>query len=144
MATSQASPLSCNRGMTLVEILAVIVLLSLIMAVVARGVVGKGESAKAKLNVVRMEKIKNALEQYRLEFNNYPGTLDNLIKPSSDIKKAGQLFTPFVEEKELADVWGFKYIYKTENDNRSYALSSLGSDGISGGDGAKQDVTMRP
>lgn len=130
------------RGMTLVEVLAVIVLIGLIMAVVAKGVVGKGDAAKAKLNEVKMEKVKQALAQYRLEYNTYPEALGNLSKPSGE--QGGKLFVPLAEEDDLKDVWGFNYIYKTENDGRSFTLSTLGSDGVPGGEGAKQDLTMRP
>lgn len=128
--------------MTLVEVLAVIVLIGLIMAVVAKGVVGKGDAAKAKLNEVKMEKVKQALAQYRLEYNSYPEQLINLAKPSGD--NSGKLFVALAEADDLKDIWGFDYIYKPENEGRSYTLSTLGSDGVPGGEGAKQDVTMRP
>ncbi|MCB0325674.1 MAG: type II secretion system protein GspG [Bdellovibrionales bacterium] len=133
-----------ERGMTLVELLVVIVLISLIAVVVGKNVIGQGDAAKAELNVVKMEKLKNLLGQYRLKFNSYPGALQELIKPSADTQKSGQLFVALAEEGDLNDVWGFPYIYKTENNGRSFTLSSLGADGIEGGDGAKQDVTVRP
>lgn len=133
-----------EQGLTLVELLVVIVLISLIAVVVGKSVIGKGEAAKAELNVVRMEKLRNALGQYRLKYNTYPSKLDDLMTASPDIKKSGKLFVPLVDEDEVKDVWGFPYVYRTENDNRSYTLSTMGSDGIAGGEGAKQDVTLRP
>ena len=91
-----------------------------------------------------MEGVKNSLGQYRLEFNKYPDQLQDLIKPSAEVQKSGQLFTPLAEEKDLSDVWGFPYLYKTESEGRSYTLTSLGADGIQGGEGPKQDVHVRP
>lgn len=130
--------------MTLVEILVVIVLIGLIMGVVGGRVLGKGDEAKAKLNVTKMETLSTSIERYRLEFNSYPAKLEDLMTASADIKRDGKIFTPFVQEDELKDIWGYPYIYRVENNQRSYSLSSLGSDGIEGGDGAKQDVTKRP
>jgi len=139
-----ASSSKSERGMTLVEILAVIVLLSLIMGIVARGIFGKGEAAKANANVIQMKKVQSALAQYRLQFNAYPNSLPELMQPSGDAAKKGILFTPFVEADELKDVWGGDYIYRSTSNGRSYELMTYGSDGKSGGTGAEQDVTLTP
>jgi general secretion pathway protein G len=133
-----------EKGLTLVELLVVIVLIGLISVVVAKNVVGKGDIAKAELNVVRMNSLKNSLGQFRLKFNTYPGKLDELVTGSGDTKNSGQIFMPLIEEDELKDMWGFPYVYKLENDGRVFSLKSLGSDGLEGGEGAKQDVTVRP
>lgn len=132
-----------QAGMTLVEVIAVIVLIGLIIAVVAPNIFGQSENAKAQLNVVKMEKLANALSQYRLQFNSYPEKLEDLMSPSADVKDSGQLFTPLAEDKDLKDVWGTQFIYKTENNRRSYTITTLGSDGARGGDGPAQDVTKR-
>ena len=132
-----------ESGMTLVEVLAVIVLIALIMGVVAKGVMGKGEAAKAKLNTVRMENIRNALAQFRLEFNSYPSSLETLVNPGKETRDPGQIAVPLLDDKDLKDVWGNPYIYRSEG-GQSYSITSLGSDGRTGGDGAKQDVTMTP
>jgi general secretion pathway protein G len=133
-----------NKGMTLVEILAVILLIGLIMTVVVKGVMGKSDSAKANLNTIKMEKVKQYLSQYRLQYNSYPSSLDGLVHASGDVQKSGQVFISLAEEDELTDVWGNPLLYKSENNGRSYSLTSLGSDGVQGGDGANTDITLRP
>jgi general secretion pathway protein G len=133
-----------SRGMTLVEVLAVIVLIGLIMTVVAKGISGKSEAAKARLNGVKMEKLKSVLENYNLEYNTYPEKLDDLLHSSADVKESGKMFVPMADEKELKDIWDQDYIYKTENDRRTFSLTSYGSDKVPGGEGPKQDVTIRP
>ncbi len=133
-----------EEGMTLVEIIAVIVLIGLIMGVVAPRIFGQGEAAKAQLNMVRMETIRQALNNYRLQFNKYPNSLQDLVKPSAEVKSSGKLFTPLLQEKDLEDMWGTPYTYQPKNSNRSYSLGTLGSDGVIGGEGPKQDVTMQP
>ena len=133
-----------QAGMTLVEVLAVIVLIALIMGVVAKGIFGKGDEAKARLNVVKMENVQQALESYRLDFSKYPNSLNELITPSADVKQSGKLFIAKAKEDDLKDIWGFPYSYSAQNNGQSYTLKSLGSDGIEGGEGAKQDVVKRP
>ena len=133
-----------EEGLTLVELLAVIVLIGLISTVEIKNVVGQGDTAKAELNVLKMNKLKSALGQYRLKFNSYPARIDDLLTGGPETRNGDQIFMPLVEDSELKDVWGVPYIYKLENDGRSFSLKSLGSDGIEGGDGAKQDVTVHP
>ena len=133
-----------QRGMTLIEIIVVIVLISLVFGIVASGVFSKGEAAKAQLNEVKMQSLQKALDQYRFQFSTYPGKLEDLITPSAQIKSQGKLFVPLVKEEDLKDVWGAPYLYRTENNNRTYVLSSLGSDSLEGGDGPKQDISKRP
>lgn len=133
-----------EKGMTLVELMAVIVILGIILTVVAKNIFGQADSAKARTNVLRMEKIKGALELYRTEFGRYPGQLGDLIRPSADIQSSGKLFMKYAEESELKDVWNNDLLYKNENDGRSFALTTLGADGTPGGENANQDVTLRP
>jgi general secretion pathway protein G len=133
-----------ERGMTLVELLVVIVLISLIAVVVGKNVIGQGDAAKAELNVVKMEKLKNLLGQYRLKYNTYPSSLQDLVKQNSETSKSGKIFIALAEEADLDDIWGFPFSYKSENNGRSFSISSFGADGVAGGEGANQDVTIQP
>lgn len=132
-------------GFTLIEILVVVVLIGIMMTVLIKSVAKNSEIAKAQLNVTMMQKVKQALSQYRLQYNTYPSKLEDMIKPSSDvIKNGGVIFTPLVDEGELLDIWKQRYIYKAENNGRTYSLKSLGADGAEGGEGANQDVLLHP
>jgi general secretion pathway protein G len=133
-----------EKGMTLVEIMAVLVLIGLIMAVVAKGIFGTAGKAKLQMNVIKMEKLKNAVEQYKFEYNSTPEKLTDLISPSGDLKNSGVVFTSKADPADIKDVWGKDFIYRTENNGRSYSLTSLGSDGMPGGEGENQDVTIKP
>ena len=144
MIINERSVVRNEKGLTLIELLVVIVLISLIAVVVGKNVIGQGEAAQAELNVVKMERMKNLLGQYRLKFNSYPAKLEDLIHPSGDVSKSGKIFVPLADDGDLNDVWGFPFVYKTENNGRTFSISSLGSDGVQGGDGAKQDVTITP
>ena len=47
-----------QRGLTLIEIMAVVIIIGLLYAVVAKGIFGQSNSAKVKLNALKMEKLK--------------------------------------------------------------------------------------
>ena len=126
-----------EAGMTLVEVIAVIVLIALIYVVVGKNVFNQSDAAKARLNMVKMNNLKNFLGQYKLEFNNYPSKLDELVHSS----KPG--FSALAGEEDLKDVWENPFVYTSEG-GKSYTLKSLGADGSEGGDGAKADVEVRP
>jgi general secretion pathway protein G len=133
-----------QRGMTLVEILAVIVLLSLIMAVVIRQIAGKSEAAKARLNEAKISSVRSALQNYRLEYGVCPAKLEDLLSGGNETKGSGKVFIAMVKEDELKDIWVTPFIYEVQNNGRSYKLTSLGADGVPGGADVNQDVTVGP
>ncbi len=133
-----------EKGLTLVELLVVVTLIGLIAVVVASNVFSKGEAAKAELNLTRMNSLKQEISRYRLTYNSYPTGLGDLIRPNSQVQATGRPFTAILKEDELKDMWGNNYEFKLENSGRCYALMSYGADGIQGGEGANQDVTVRP
>ena len=130
--------------MTLIEVLAVVVLITLIMVTVSKTVFSKSNAAKAQLNVTKMNTLKGYLGQYRLQFNSYPGALNNLVHGAPELKNSGQIFTPLADDQDLIDVFGVPFQYQAENNGRSFVLKTLGADGVAGGDGANQDVEVRP
>ncbi|MBP9838971.1 MAG: type II secretion system protein GspG [Proteobacteria bacterium] len=133
-----------QSGMTLIEVIAVIVLITLIAATVGNKVFTSASKAKANLNVTKMNSLKNYLQNYKLEYNNYPSKLDDLVKGGGAAKQNNQPFTPFASEEDLKDVWGSPYTYSTENNGRSFVLKSMGEDGAPGGEGVNQDVEVKP
>jgi general secretion pathway protein G len=133
-----------ERGMTLVEVIAVIVLITLISLVVGRSVFSASSGAKAKLNLTKMENLRQALGQYRLQYNVYPSKLEDLVKASPEVKASGQLFTPLATEEDLKDIWGIDYLYTADKGGRTYLLKCLGADGAEGGEGENQDITKQP
>ncbi len=135
---------NAESGMTLVELLAVIILIALIGGIVVRGVFHSSDVAKAKLNEVRMAKVQAALQNYRLDFNRYPGQLQDLLKPNAEVARSGKAFFAYATPEDLQDVWGADFVYRTESDNRAYTLMTLGADGKEGGTDQDQDISLRP
>jgi len=138
------SVMRSESGITLIEVLVVVLLIGLIYVAVGTDIFKKGESVKAELNVAKMSKLDSFIQQYRLKYNRYPGRLEDLVRASSDVQKTGVPFFPLASDEDLIDIWGFPFLYQPENNSRSYVLKSLGKDGVDGGEGANQDIEKRP
>ena len=130
-----------EAGLTLVEILVVLVILGLVGGFLISRIASGGDKAKAKLTKLKMEEIKSGIEQYRLMYNSLPGSLDDLARCN---EKTGQGCIPIYEpdSEQLSDAWGNKFTYTLEGNNRTYRIQSLGADGQTGGDGVDFDVSL--
>jgi general secretion pathway protein G len=127
-----------ERGLTLVEIIAVIVLIGLIMGVVVSSVGSSKAASEAALNRTKIEKLKFTLDQYKSmhESGRYPATLDELVRPDG-------AWVPTINQGDIVDVWKNRLDYRLENNGRSYAIMSFGRDGVAGGTGVDADVVVR-
>jgi general secretion pathway protein G len=129
-----------ERGMTIIEILIVIALMSTIMAVLVSNLLDKGDEAKMDLAVVSMGTLKNALDMYRLKNSRYPTTeegLQALIEAPATAKNWGG---PYAEPSQINDPWGQPYRYES-NGPRNFKIISVGADGS---EGTEDDVVYPP
>lgn len=120
-----------SRGMTLVEIMVVLVILGLIAGAVVVAVVPRMEEAKQDTARLDMQNIQSALKLYYTKKGNYPDTATGL-KALVD----GQYL------EKITDPWGNEYVYLNEG-GRPVVLS-YGRDGQQGGEGPDADLDTRP
>jgi general secretion pathway protein G len=132
---------SRRAGFTLIEIMAVVVIMGMLMAALAVGITGQIEKARVSTTRAKITRLEQALEFYQMDNARFPTTdqgLEALVtKPTSPpIPRA---YTPggYVKSAEaLEDSWGQKFQYRipgTKNPH-SFDLWSLGPDGVEGGD----------
>jgi len=89
MSTSLLLKLSCGanlsrrvrseQGLTLVEIIVVLIILSIIIAFVGTRILGAGDKAKADLTKLKMKDVRSSIEQYQLRYNAVPSNLQSLL-----------------------------------------------------------------
>jgi general secretion pathway protein G len=106
-----------KRGFTLIELMMVILIIAILAGLILAisGIVGKkNDRAKA---ISDMEKIKNALEEYRVSHNSYPADLQPLSTIDTTLT--------------YTDPWGYSYHYSL-NGRFSYVLASWGPDNVQG------------
>lgn len=130
--------LRSQRGLTLVEIIVVLVILSVLIGFLTGGLFSQGEKAKAKINELQMQKVKQAIGQYQLMYNQLPPDLNSL----AGCPQGQTACVPITEESTLKDAWGTSFQYSLDNGGRSYVLKSLGADRAPGGTGVEGDPTV--
>lgn len=129
-----------RRGFTLIEIMAVVVIMGMLMATLAVGIAGQLDNAQKKNARAQITRIEQALEFYKLDNRRFPTTdqgLDALIeKPTAppvpkDYNPAG-----YIKRDALEDPWGQPFEYRVPGENNPYTFDiwSLGPDGVEGGD----------
>ena len=75
-----AAPLARSRsnGMTLIEILVVLVLIGIVMGIVGGNFIGQGETAKRKATKIQIGQISQSLDLFKLEIGRYPTQQEGL------------------------------------------------------------------
>ncbi len=117
-----------SSGMTLIEVMIVIVILALISTAVAINAVQHAD--KARISRARMDlgSIEQALEFYRARRGHYPDPGPGL----EGLRKELGL-------KDIVDPWGRTYLYELrDGEPRVFTLSA---DGEVGGDGVNADLS---
>lgn len=147
METPDPSLRTRSAGFTLIEIMAVVLIMGLLMAVV--GVNIKSQIDKARLATARAQitQLESALEFYHMDNGRYPSSaqgLEALVRePSGDPPARNYPPGGYLKQTNaLVDPWGdqFNYANPGTNNSHSYDLWTLGADRSPGGEGGDADI----
>lgn len=137
-----ANRLPDDAGLTILELMIVLVILSLIGTVAAVQVVGQMDRAKVDVARLQMRQLQNALTLFQLDTHRYPSATEGLAVLIGPPQDAAGWRGPYLKNNELlADPWGRTVTYAVD-DAGAYVLTSRGGDGKDGGDGAAADITL--
>ena len=132
-----------NKGFTLIELMAVLVILGILATIVVVNVSPVFQRANLEKVRADMAQTTKALELYKFNELTYPNTsqgLDSLISPHSELKNPF-LFPDggYISSIPL-DPWGREYLYiYPPQKSRNFDLFTLGADGLEGGTGENTD-----
>jgi general secretion pathway protein G len=130
-----------EAGLTLIEMMIVLVIIAIVAGLVAANVMGRPDEAKATATKSNIATIKTALTMYRLDNNDYP-TTDQGLKALTERTTTPPLPATFPQGGYLSspavDGWGKPYEYSSQGG--SYTIRSLGKDGKVGGEGVDADI----
>ncbi len=129
-----------QRGMTLIEIMIVIVLIGGILAVVGGQIFKNKDSANHRLAEIQVQKVAANIEQYNSDVGEYPRTLEDLV---TDPQADGWL-GPYGSTKDLKDPFNKPLHYTVPGENSEFDLVSYGKDGQPGGSSVDADVKFEP
>ena len=132
-----------QRGMTLIEILVVLVLIGVVMGIVGSKFIGQGEKAKADAAKIEINQIGNTLDLFKLEVGRYPTTSEGLQALITAPSGAPNWNGPYWKNATVPkDPWGNEYKYSSPGTHgTAYDIVSLGADGREGGEGPNKDIT---
>jgi general secretion pathway protein G len=135
-----------ERGVTLLEVVVVVIILGLLAGLVGPRIFGRVSEARNQTARTQIELLSLALDNYRLDNGSYPTTAQGLAalrqKPTTDpVPRSWN--GPYLRREVPQDPWGRPYLYKSpgEQDTWGYDLLTLGRDGQPGGDGEDTDIT---
>lgn len=118
--------------MTLVEVLAVVVILGLLAATLVVGFSGTFGKAKRELAKSGIGVIVGKIEVYRIEHSAWPSNDLGLAALSHE--HAAPSVSYYLSRDQLVDPWGNDYLYVAPGpDGHPYEVISYGADGQPGG-----------
>jgi len=136
-----------EAGFTLIEIMAVVLIIGLLGGIVGAAIFGRIDQARVTTAKTQIKQIEAALDFYRMDNGKYPTTdqgLDALVHPPT-IEPIPRNYRPegyLSGGKVPSDPWNNPYNYLSPGQNNAYSfdLWSLGADGAPGGSDTDSDV----
>ncbi|WAH56011.1 type II secretion system major pseudopilin GspG [Pseudomonas silvicola] len=126
-----------TRGFTLLEMLAVIVLLGIVATIVVRQVGGNVDKGKYGAGKAQLASLSMKVESYALDMGAPPRDLGQLVeRPAGDSRWAG----PYAKPSDLKDPFGHPFGYRFPGQHGSFDLIFFGQDGQPGGEGYNADL----
>lgn len=132
-----------RTGFTMVELMAVLIILGLLAGVVVKNFVGQTERAKVTTTKASLRQLASAVNQFYMDTNRYPTEdegLYALIEAPPDVtnwQPGGYLDTTEVP----TDGWGREFIYELYPESgKPFVIKSLGADGLDGGEDYNADL----
>jgi general secretion pathway protein G len=132
-----------RRGFTMVELMAVLVIIGLLASVVALNVIGKIDKAKVTATKASLKMLHNAVIQFKLDTGRFPTEEEGLsvlvVQPDdvTNYPEGGYLETTEVPK----DGWKNDFIYQLYPESgKPFVIISYGADGQEGGEDNNADL----
>jgi general secretion pathway protein G len=134
-------------GFTLIEIMAVVVIIGLLISIVGVAVSGQMDRARMSTTRGQIDSLEQALGLYRLDNGRFP-TTDQGLQALVAVPTAGapaRNFNPsgYLDKKRVpGDAWGMPFQYQQPGsfNPEAFDLWSLGADSAPGGEGTNADI----
>jgi general secretion pathway protein G len=132
-----------RKAFTMVELMAVLIILGLLAAVVVRNFVGQTDRARVVTTKANLRLLHMAVTQFKMDTGRFPTEeegLTVLIEQPSDVENwqpGGYLETTEIPK----DGWKHDFIYERfPESGKPFVIKSLGADGEEGGEDYDADL----
>ena len=133
-----------EAGVTLIEMMVVLVMIAVVAALIVPNVIGRPDEARVTVAETDMRTVAGALQLYRLDNGRYPSTAQGLAA-LAERPISAPLPRTWPEGGYLTEIpvdpWGTPYVYRAEASE--FDLVSLGADAAPGGEGVAADIPLR-
>ena len=123
-------------GFTLIEMIAVLVLIGIVMTIVGGKVMQNFQNGEYKAGVAGVHSLEMKVQAFMLDNGSAPASLNDLVaRPGNAANWNG----PYAKEADLKDPFQHPYFYKAPGDHGDFDILFYGKDGQPGGDGLNKD-----
>jgi general secretion pathway protein G len=136
-----------QRGFTLIEIMAVVIIMGLLAGIVGVAIFGQLDTARVNTTRTQMKQLEAALSFYQMDNGRFPSTDQGLraLVEQPSVGQAARNYRPggYLQGGQVpTDAWGNEYLYEFPGSNNpeGFDLWSLGADGQPGGSETDADV----
>ena len=124
-----------RHGMTLLEIMVVLIIVVLVMGLAVRAFWGQRDVALRQTTYSYILTLADAVARYEVTVGQPPTTeqgLAALVAPPSDLRNPASWAGPYIDARStIIDPWGNEYQYmRPGRDGRRFDIWSFGPDGI--------------
>ena len=132
-----------DAGVTLIEMMVVLVIIGIVAALVVPNVIGRPDEARVAVATADLRTIAASLEMYRLDNRSYPTSEQGLSalteRPVASPVPANWMAGGYLPNLPV-DPWGNAYQYIAPGEVGPYQVTSFGADGEPGGSGVDADI----
>jgi general secretion pathway protein G len=130
-----------RAGVTLIEMLVVVMIIALFAALVAPSMFKQSDKARVTAAQAQINNFITALGSYKLDTGVFPSTEEGLQALRVAPNNLSQWQGPYLPKEVPLDPWRRPYIYKYPGEHGDEPdIISYGADGQAGGDGINADI----
>lgn len=132
-----------KKAFTIIEMMAVLLIIGLLSGMVAVRYLGKTDEARVKQTKANLKLLHNAIAMFKMDTGRYPEAeegLNVLIEQPADVE--GYNPGGYLETTEIPkDAWGNEFYYQEYPESgKPYVIISFGADGEEDGEGYDADL----
>ena len=131
-----------RSGFTMIELVAMLIIIGLLAAVVGTNVMGKIEKAKVTTTKTSLKILHSAVNTFKMDTGRYPTDEEGLSILVNDPGDEGWEPGGYLETLEVPlDGWKHEFVFELEPaSGKPFVIISYGADGEEGGDGYNTDL----